>query len=98
MDCHEAGLSTKLRHIRVHLFGTVPEAIRLRDVDVLAMTTNCQKCHRQEYASWHAGPHSATYSQIFTDPVHNSKRALVNDCFRCHGMHFNGSIRDWSSP
>ena len=68
LDCHEASLATKLRHIRVHLFGGLPESIRLRDVDVFAMTTNCQNCHQHEYASWHAGPHSATYAQIFANP------------------------------
>ncbi len=26
MDCHEASLATKLRHIRVHLFGNWPES------------------------------------------------------------------------
>ena len=70
----------------------------MRDVDVLAMTLDCKTCHQQEYASWHAGPHSATYSQIFADPVHNSKRMLMDDCLRCHGMHFNGSIRDLVQP
>ena len=98
MDCHEAGLATKLRHIRVHLFGRVPESIRLRDVDVLEMVPNCEKCHQHEYASWHAGPHSATYTQIFADPVHNAKRRLTDDCLRCHGMHFNGAIRDLVAP
>jgi hypothetical protein len=98
MDCHEASLSTKLRHIRVHLFGTPPEAIRLRDRDVLEMAPNCQKCHQHEYATWHAGPHSATYKQIFADPVHNSKRRLMDDCLRCHGMHFNGAVRDLVQP
>ncbi|HMG84669.1 MAG TPA: multiheme c-type cytochrome [Terracidiphilus sp.] len=98
MDCHEAGLATKLRHIRVHLSGNAPESIRLRDVDVFAMTTNCQKCHQHEYASWHAGPHSATYAQIFTNPTHNTERRLMDDCLRCHGMHFNGAIRDLVQP
>ena len=98
MDCHEASLATKLRHIRVHLVGDWPETIRLRDVDVLAMVPNCQKCHQQEYATWHAGPHSATYSQIFTNPAHNSKRRLMDDCLRCHGMHFDGSVRDLVQP
>ncbi len=60
-------LATKLRHIRVHLMGNWPESIRLRDVDVLEMVPNCQKCHQHEYASWHAGPHSATYQQIFAE-------------------------------
>ncbi len=98
MDCHEASLSTKLRHIRVHITRTMPESIRLRDVDVLEMTANCQKCHQREYATWHAGPHSATYRQIFADPAHNAKRRLMNDCLRCHGAHFNGAIRDLVQP
>ena len=98
MDCHEAGLATKLRHIRVHLTGNAPESIRLRDVDVLAMTTSCRKCHQHEYASWHAGPHSATYAQIFTNATHNTQRRLMDDCLRCHGMHFNGAVRDLVQP
>jgi hypothetical protein len=98
MDCHEASLSTKLRHMRVHLFGTLPEEIRLRDVDVVEMVPNCQNCHRHEYATWQAGPHSATYSDIFTNPKQNSSQHLMEDCFRCHGMHFNGSIRDLVQP
>jgi hypothetical protein len=98
IECHEASLSTKLRHMRVHIFGTVPETIRLRDVDVVEMVPACQKCHQQDYAAWHAGPHSATYAQIFTSPTHNSERRLMNDCLRCHGMHFDGSIRDLVQP
>jgi len=98
MDCHDAGLETKLRHIRVHLFGQPAEAIHLRDADVLAMTAKCQQCHQHEYAAWHAGPHSATYAQIFADPVHNSKRRLADDCLRCHGMHFGGGIRELAQP
>ena len=98
MDCHEASLGTKLRHIRVHLFGTIPEAIRLRDKDVVAMVPNCKSCHQHEYAAWHAGPHSATYQQIFAHPVQNTKQHLMNDCFRCHGMHFNGSIGEIVQP
>jgi hypothetical protein len=98
MDCHDATLATKLRHIRVHLTGKLPEAIRLRDVDVLKMQANCQKCHQREYATWQAGPHSATYSQIFAEAGHNSKRRLMDDCFRCHGMHFDGSVRDVVQP
>jgi hypothetical protein len=98
LDCHDAGLATKLRHIRVHLIGPAPEAIHLRDVDVLAMTTKCRACHQHEYASWRAGPHSVTYAQIFTDPVHNSERRLTDDCLRCHGMHFDGAVRDLVQP
>lgn len=98
LDCHEASLGTKLRHIRVHLSGQVPEAIHLREVDVPAMTSNCQRCHQHEFAAWRAGPHSGTYAEIFTNPEHNSKRRLTDDCLRCHGMHFEGSIRDLVQP
>jgi hypothetical protein len=98
LDCHEASLSTKLRHIRVHLFGSLPESIHLRDVDVVEMTVSCQRCHQREYATWHTGPHSATYRRILTDPEHNAKRRLNDDCLRCHGMHFDGGIRDLVQP
>ena len=98
LDCHDASLRTKLRHIRVHLFDTPPESIHLRDSDVLAMTTTCRHCHQHEYASWQAGPHSATYAQVFADPVHNAQRRLTDDCLRCHGMHFNGAVRDLVQP
>jgi len=98
MDCHTASVRTKLRHTAVHLMRKWPEAIRLRDVDVLEMVPNCQKCHREEYASWHAGPHSASYAQIFANLRQNSQQHLMNDCLRCHGMHFNGSIRELVQP
>jgi hypothetical protein len=98
MDCHTASLSTKLRHISVHLTHSWPEAIRLRDLDVVEMVPNCQKCHQAEYATWHAGPHSASYGQIFANAAQNSKQHLMEDCFRCHGMHFNGSVRDMVQP
>jgi len=98
MECHDAGLRTKLRHTWVHLTRTWPENIRLREVDVLATSANCQRCHQQEYAAWHAGPHSATYTQIFTNHKQNSHQLLMDDCLRCHGMYFGGSIRDLVQP
>jgi Cytochrome c554 and c-prime len=97
-ECHKATLATKLRHITVHLSGSWPETIRLRDVDVVEMTSNCKGCHQKEYAAWHAGPHSASYSQIFTDPRQNTKQRLMDDCFRCHGMHFEGAVGDLVQP
>ena len=98
MECHDAGLATKLRHTWVHLTHSWPESIRLREVDVVSMTANCQRCHQHEYASWHAGPHSANYAQIFTNSTHNSERRMMEDCLRCHGMYYGGSIRDLVQP
>ena len=98
MDCHEASLSTKLRHVRVHMTGSAPEEIRLREADVRAMVGKCQNCHQREFAGWHGGPHSVSYKEIFTDARHNSKRRMMDDCFRCHGMYFDGGIRDLVQP
>ena len=93
-DCHDSSISTKLRHVADNATHRVPEQIHLREADVRAMVPRCQSCHQHEYASWHAGPHAATYSEIFTNPAHNAKRRLMDDCFRCHGMYFQGGIRD----
>jgi hypothetical protein len=98
MECHEAGMATKLRHTWVHLTHRWPEAIRLREADIESTQADCRRCHQHEYASWNAGPHSATYAQIFTNSTHNSQRLLMEDCLRCHGMYFNGSIRDLVQP
>ncbi len=98
LDCHEASLATKLRHIRVHLTGNLPEEIRLRDVDVLEMTPNCQRCHQHEYASWQAGPHSATYSA----DLYRSRAQLesrTDERLLALPRHdFSGSIRDLVQP
>jgi hypothetical protein len=97
-ECHDASLRTRLRNTWIHVTRTWPETIRLRDMDVLAMTARCRACHQQEYASWHAGPHSATYAQIFSNRAQNSRQLLMDDCLRCHGMYFGGSIRDLVQP
>lgn len=96
--CHVSSVAAKLRHVRVHLLGDAPEAIRLRDTDAAQMSTACAQCHEEEYAAWHAGPHSATYAQIFTNAAQNHKQRLMEDCFRCHGMHFDGAMRDLVQP
>jgi hypothetical protein len=83
---------------RSHLRGQVPEQVRLKTEEVLKIGERCVKCHRQEYADWSAGPHSATYSRIFLDKDHNQRRLLMDDCLRCHSMHFEGSIRDLVTP
>jgi len=98
LECHNENLAAKLRHVRVHLLGGGPEIIRLRGADVLEMVPDCQRCHQQEYAAWHAGPHSASYGQIFTNAAQNTRQRLMEDCLRCHGMHFNGSVRELVQP
>lgn len=87
-----------LRRLWAHLRDDVPEQIRMRGVDTLKMMERCQGCHRQEFAQWQAGPHASTYSRIFLDKAHNTKRLLMDDCLRCHGMHFDGPMRELVTP
>ena len=81
-----------------HLRGDLPEQIGFGNRFVLAMDQQCQACHRQEYAAWQSGPHSASYARIFLDRKHNTANMLMDDCLRCHGMHFEGGIRDLVTP
>jgi len=104
-ECHgdvftlDAGFHLKnLRRLSAHLRGKIPAQVRLKTDDVLTIEKRCAKCHRQEYADWSAGPHSATYSRIFLDKDHNQRTLLMDDCLRCHSMHFEGSIRDLVTP
>jgi hypothetical protein len=104
-ECHgdvftlDAGFHLKnLRRLSAHLRGEIPEQVRLKMDDVLKIEQRCAKCHREEYATWSAGPHSATYANILLDKDHNQRTQLMDDCLRCHGMHFQGSIRDLVTP
>lgn len=104
-ECHgdvftlDAGFHLKnLRRLNAHLRGKIPEQVQLKTDDVLQIQKRCAKCHREEYASWSAGPHSATYSKIFLDKDHNKNTLLMDDCLRCHSMHFQGSIRELVAP
>src|SRR6185369_13796402 len=51
-----------------------------------------------EFASWRSGRHSATYKDIFLNEKQNQRQLLTDDCLRCHGMHFQGPIRDLVTP
>ena len=97
-QCHGGSLDLNNLHRLVqHLRGELPEQIHLRNQDVLAMVERCRACHRQEFAAWQAGPHSSTYQRIFFDKKHNQKTPLADDCLRCHGMHFEGGVRELAS-
>jgi hypothetical protein len=62
------------------------------------MVDRCRSCHPQEFATWAAGPHSVRYEPLFLDKKQNTERHLMDDCLRCHGMHFDGPIRDLVTP
>jgi len=104
-ECHgdvltlDAGFHLKnLRQLGKHLRGDVPEQVRLKTDDVGRIEKRCAKCHREEYADWSTGPHGASYSKIFLNSDHNRRTLLMDDCLRCHSMHYEGSIRDLVTP
>jgi hypothetical protein len=103
--CHGGALTLDVRfhwhnaeRVYSHLRGGRPEEIGFGNQYVQAMTERCQSCHRQEYAGWQSGPHGATYSRIFLDKKHNTANMPIDDCLRCHGMHFEGGITDLVTP
>jgi nitrate/TMAO reductase-like tetraheme cytochrome c subunit len=87
-----------IRRLWAHLSGNLPEHINLNVRDALGVNDLCRKCHQEEYAEWASGSHSATYAEIFLDKKHNRQQLLMDDCLRCHGMHFEGAIRDLVIP
>jgi hypothetical protein len=97
-QCHVSSSLNNLHRVWSHVRGEVPEQVHLRNLDVQNMMERCQSCHRQEFADWQAGPHSSTYARIFLDAKHNQKQPPMDDCLRCHGMHFEGGIRDLVTP
>jgi hypothetical protein len=104
-ECHgdvftlDAGFHlNNMRRVFAHLRGTVPDQVHLQGRDIPRIMGNCRRCHQQEYASWQAGPHSATYADIFLDQKFNRNNLLMDDCLRCHGMHFAGAVRDLVQP
>ena len=87
-----------IRRLVGHISGNLPEHVRLSTRDALQVNDRCRNCHQQEYAAWASSLHSATYAEIFLDQKHNRQQILMDDCLRCHGMHFEGGIRDLVTP
>ncbi len=78
-----------------HLRGEIPDKIRLKIEQLFEAMERCQKCHQHEFANWQAGPHHrTTYAKTFLAAKPTRKRLPFDDCLRCHGTHFEGSIGD----
>jgi len=105
-DCHGTALGNGFHSMKekagmvfTHLGKKQAEIkVGLNEEDVLEVMDACIKCHRDEYKSWMAGGHSATYANIFLNEQHNSMERPYPDCFRCHGMYYNGTISDMVEP
>ena len=87
-----------LRRLVQHVRQGFADPVRLGQRDIPRLMERCRGCHAQEFAEWRSGAHSATYQRLFLDAGHNGKRLLMDDCLRCHGMHFEGGIRDLVAP
>ncbi len=105
-DCHGTALGNGFHSLKEKAgmffshFGKAQEnsEVRLDEAAVLEVMQACVGCHRDEYVSWQAGGHSATYADIFLNEKHNSMERPYPDCFRCHGMYYGGTIADLVEP
>lgn len=104
-DCHGSSFTAELRmhaknleRLWLHARGETPEQIRIRHADVVPLLDRCASCHRQEHADWQSGPHGTPYAAVFIDREQNSAQQLMDDCLRCHAMHFSGGIGDLVTP
>ena len=87
-----------VRRLVQHVRQGFADPVRLGTKDIPRLMERCRSCHRQEFAQWQTGAHSATYRRLFLDAPHNRQRLLMDDCLRCHGMHFEGGIGDLVAP
>ncbi len=106
VECHGTALSNGLHSLREktqmvfsHLKKSeIRSMARLDEQGVLEVMEACAGCHQDEYRSWMAGGHSATYSDIFLNEKHNTMERPYPDCFRCHGMYYDETISDLVQP
>lgn len=97
LDFH--ALQSHLRRVTQHVSRKVkPEQIRIKEAQVLALHETCRNCHPQSFAEWQTSRHTTTYARIFLDPEHNQKERIADDCLRCHGMFFEGGMKDLVAP
>jgi hypothetical protein len=73
-------------------------AIALSEADRLELHARCRDCHEEEFDDWRQSGHAMSYSQVFLDRRHNKRLQLNDDCLRCHGMFFLGTVRDLVTP
>ena len=105
VDCHGTalsggikGLAEKTGMIYSHFTKKqTNEDVSLNEEQVLAVADRCAVCNQAEQAAWESGAHSTTYKDIFMDVEHNRMEKPYWDCFRCHGMHYDGTIHDLMS-
>lgn len=106
LECHGTAMSNGLHSLKEKTAMVLVHAreekqnrdIRLSEDQLIETMQRCVKCHQDEYKKWQSGGHSASYSDIFLNETHNKTEAPYWGCFRCHGMHYEGSIVKLISP
>ena len=96
LDAH--ALSAHVNRVVQHFTGDPRKPVRLFESDVLHAQEACRNCHPQSYADWQSSGHGATYSRFFLNAEHNKIEQPADDCLRCHGMFFQGSMADLVTP
>jgi len=97
--CHGGSMqAANVTRVAKHFGGAVPEQVRLKFGQVRDVVERCRSCHQNQYSEWQTGPHGSRFAKIFTDAKHNGKKLLTDDCFRCHGMFYDGGIGDAVEP
>ncbi len=104
--CHGTALSEgwhslteKAGMVFSHVSKPYPEEeMRLTEVQAINVMQRCRSCHENEYAGWLESGHSANYADMFLNETHNSIEQPYDDCLRCHGMFFEGTIEDVVTP
>ena len=102
VDCHGTALSDGLHSLKektgmitAHFsVGKHHDDIRRTEEQALKLTERCIQCHQAEHAGWLASGHAVNYREIFMDTDHNAAEKPYWDCFRCHGMFYDGNIND----
>ena len=102
IECHGTALSNGFRSLKEKtgmvvshaVGGKNNEDIRLTEAQVLQVADNCIRCHQAEHAGWLASGHAVNYREIFLNVEHNTMEKPYWDCFRCHGMFYEGNIND----
>jgi hypothetical protein len=92
------GATENFKRMVAHFRDTSHDNMRLSEEQVVRIMKECRQCHASEFAQWQHGGHGVAYSDIFLDKKHNKTEQAAEDCLRCHGMFFKGSVADVVEP
>jgi Cytochrome c554 and c-prime len=103
--CHGTALSNGMHSLKEkaymlnrHLKSSPVTDIRLDEKQVEKMVALCAGCHQNEYANWMSAGHSMRFEDVFLNKEQNRKEPANEQCLRCHGMFYEGSVAALVSP